>query len=150
MGMEIERKFLINEIPADLDSYEHSVIEQGYISTDPVIRIRRYGDRYILTVKGPGRFAREEHELMLTAESYARLKTKVEGRVISKTRYLIPYKDGLVIELDHFHEPMTGLYLAEVEFPDEEAALSFTPPNWFAEDVTGVEKYYNSAMSRMG
>ena len=149
MGMEIERKFLIRELPSDLDSYESHEIEQGYVSTDPVIRIRRFDERYILTVKGPGRLSREEFELTISAESYARLKTKVEGRVISKTRTMIPFTDGLTIELDHFHEPMAGLYLAEVEFPDEEAASSFTPPAWFGEDVTGVEMYYNSAMSRM-
>ena len=117
--------------------------------TDPTIRIRKWDDDYILTVKGKGFLAHEEFELPLTAESYARLMTKTEGRVIAKTRYIIPYENDLVIELDHFYSPREGLWLAEVEFPDIKTAEEFVPPAWFAEDVTGDPAYYNSAMSRL-
>ncbi len=61
-----------------------------------------------------------------------------------KTRYLIPEKDGLTIELDVFDAPYEGLYLAEVEFSSEEQALSYNPPVWFGEDVTNSGKYHNS------
>ena len=33
--MEIERKFLIKKLPADLDSYPHTTLEQGYLCTNP-------------------------------------------------------------------------------------------------------------------
>lgn len=46
--------------------------------------------------------AREEYNLPLTQEAYEHLKPKADGLVISKTRYLIPEKDGLTIELDVF------------------------------------------------
>ena len=39
--MEIERKFTIKELPADLDSHTCLLIEQAYLNTAPVIRIRR-------------------------------------------------------------------------------------------------------------
>ncbi len=39
--MEIERKFLIKELPENLSSYKCLVIEQAYLCTEPVIRIRR-------------------------------------------------------------------------------------------------------------
>ena len=38
--MEIERKFLIPVLPVDLEEYPHYGIEQGYLSTSPVLRIR--------------------------------------------------------------------------------------------------------------
>ena len=51
--MEIERKFLISSLPP-LDSCPFHVLEQGYLSTDPVIRVRREDDEYYLTYKGKG------------------------------------------------------------------------------------------------
>ena len=49
--MEIERKFLISKenLPANLDSYPHHKLEQGYLSTAPVVRIRKEDDNYYLT-----------------------------------------------------------------------------------------------------
>ena len=56
--MEIERKFLIKALPDDLDSYPCVHIEQGYLSTNPVVRIRKQNNDYILTYKGKGMLAR--------------------------------------------------------------------------------------------
>ena len=147
--MEIERKFLIdlNHMP-DLASYPCHEIEQGYLCTDPVVRIRRQDEEYFLTYKSRGLLAREEYNLPLTREAYRHLFPKADGIIISKTRYLIPEKDGLCIELDVFHKDYEGLFLAEVEFPSEEAANSYIPPAWFLEDVTYSTKYHNSTMSK--
>lgn len=92
--------------------------------------------------------AREEYNLPLTQEAYEHLKSKADGLVISKIRYLIPEKNGLTIELDVFHEDYEGLLLAEVEFPSEEAANSYTPPAWFGRDVTFSSDYHNSTLSK--
>ena len=146
--MEIERKFLIHTLPKDLETYPRKEITQGYISTNPVIRIRRSNDDYILTCKGKGLMEREEFELPLTAESFAHLKTKVDGTFIEKTRYLIPYDKNLTIELDVFHGKLAPLVLAEVEFDSTEEANAFLPPAWFGEDVTHSSKYHNSTLSQ--
>lgn len=146
--MEIERKFLIPVLPADLFTYEHHHIEQGYLCTAPVVRIRKEDDQYYMTYKSKGMMVREEYNLPLTKESYEHLKPKADGIVISKTRYLIPYNEALTIELDIFHDVYDGLWLAEVEFDSEEAANAFQPPAWFGEDVTFDGRYHNSAMSK--
>lgn len=148
--MEIERKYLIEkeQLPADLESYPFHKIEQGYLCTSPVVRIRRQDDDYFLTYKSKGLMAREEYNLPLTQEAYEHLKSKADGLVISKTRYLLPEKDGLTIELDVFHADYEGLFLAEVEFPSEEAANSYTPPAWFGRDVTFSSDYHNSTLSK--
>ena len=148
--MEIERKFLISksQLPADYESYPCHIIEQGYLCTDPVVRIRKSNDTYYLTYKSRGLLAREEENLPLTAEAYAHLRKKVDGFLIAKHRYVIPDKNGLSIELDVFDWPYEGLYLAEVEFPSEEAAHAYQPPAWFGEDVTYTALYQNSRLSR--
>ena len=91
--MEIERKFLIQKLeklPFSPFDYPHKELEQGYLCTVPVIRIRREDDDYVLTYKSKGLMAREEYNLPLTKESYEHLKEKVDGRIIHKTRYVIP------------------------------------------------------------
>ena len=113
--MEIERKYLIDEknLPADLESCRSVLIEQGYLCRKPVVRIRRQDDDYILTYKSGGLMAREEYNLPLGAEGYAHLKEKIDGKLISKRRYLIPMENGLTIELDVFYEPCKGMIIAE-------------------------------------
>ncbi|MGN0153648.1 MAG: CYTH domain-containing protein [Lachnospiraceae bacterium] len=149
--MEIERKFLINkeQIPENLETYPHNELEQAYIITNPVLRIRKKNDTYILTYKGQGLMKREEVEFPLEKDAYDKLLTKTEGNIITKTRYKIPEKEGLTIEFDIFHGLFEGLYLAEVEFPDEETALSYHPPAWFGREVTNETTFHNSTLSSM-
>jgi len=144
--MEIERKFLVSAIPDDLGQYPKHRIEQAYISTDPVLRIRRKDQNYYLTYKGPGLLAREEHEFPLTEEAYQHLLKKMEGNLIVKDRYCIPC-GGYTIELDVFAAPFKSLVLAEVEFPSEEEAAAFQPPDWFGQEVTWDPAYTNAKLS---
>lgn len=152
MGMEIERKFTVKRIPDDIGSYEYHTIEQAYLTTEPVIRVRREDDRYYMTYKGVGgdntSLAHEEYNLPLTAESYDVLSRKADGNVIGKRRYLIPYLSN-TIELDIFDEPFRPLVIAEVEFSSEAEANDFVPPEWFDKDVTDCRQYRNAYLSRM-
>lgn len=147
--MEIERKYLVRELPGDLDSYPHTEIEQGYLCTSPTLRIRRMGDVFILTVKehivgSSTAIQNREEEFTMLRDSYERLKTKCDGNLVSKTRYRVPLADGLTAELDIFHGAHLGLRIVEVEFPSVEAADTFTPPAWFGEDVSTDPRYRNS------
>lgn len=147
--MEIERKYLIPALPKNYAAYPCHVIEQGYLSTDPTIRVRRQDEDYYLTYKSRGLLAREEYNLPLNKEAYQHLLKKTDGHIIAKKRYLLPLEgsDHLMVELDVFEGRFEGLWLAEVEFPNEEEAEEFTPPSWFGEDVTFSGKYQNSYLS---
>lgn len=145
--MEIERKFLVKEIPFSLDGFKKRRIEQAYLCTDPVVRVRRDNDSYYLTYKSKGFISREEYNLPLTKVSYEHLLLKADGIILTKNRYEIPEKDGLIIELDIFEGSYQGLILAEVEFESEEVANSYIPPSWFSEDVSMSGKYHNSTLS---
>ncbi len=148
--MEIERKFLIESLPdeIDLNKYPKRSIEQGYLCTEPVVRVRRDNDNYYLTYKSKGMMVREEYNLPLTKEAYDSLIKKSDGNIITKTRYEIPEKDNLTIELDIFEGKYAGLMLAEVEFENENDALAYIPPAWFGKDVTNNPAYHNSNMAK--
>ena len=148
MGNEIERKYLIHGLPFQLSDYPCHEIEQAYLNTEPVIRIRRQDNDYYLTYKSKGLMVRREENLPLDADSYRHLLKKADGNIITKTRYKMPFDNGLTIEIDVFHGKFQGLILAEVEFPTEDAANAFIPPDYFGEDVTFSSEYHNSTLSR--
>ena len=144
--MEIERKFTVRELP-DLSKYDFHIMEQGYLNTDPVVRVRKEDETYYLTYKGKGLLAREEYNLPLNREAYYHLVEKSDGTIIRKKRYLIPF-EKYTIELDVFEAPYENLIIAEVEFDSEEEATNFQPPEWFSEDVTMDRRYHNSNLSQ--
>ena len=146
--MEIARKYLIDELPFDVTAYPSHEIEQAYLNTNPVVRIRREDENYYLTYKSKGLMAREEYNLPLNQEAYAHLLEKADGNVLTKTRYKIPLDDHLTIEIDVFHGKFEGLILAEVEFPTMEEANDFQPPKYFGKDVTFSTEYHNSTLSQ--
>lgn len=145
--MEIEKKYLIHKLPENLETYPRKKIQQAYLCTNPVVRIRKQDEEYILTYKGKGLMVREEYNLPLNRDAYEHLLQKADGIVLTKTRYLLTLPQGLTIELDVFDAPYENLRLAEVEFSSEEEANSFVPPEWFGEDVTFSSKYHNSVLS---
>lgn len=147
--MEIERKYLISEPPMELSNYNCHKIEQAYLNTRPVVRVRRQDDTFYLTYKGGGMMIREEYNLPLNEGSYDHLLAKADGNVITKTRYLIPLENNLTCELDVFEGAFKGLIMAEVEFPDEQTAMAFTPPAWFIKEVTTDPRFHNSYMSSL-
>ncbi|MDE6387451.1 MAG: CYTH domain-containing protein [Lachnospiraceae bacterium] len=160
--MEIERKFTIKKLPDQLEQYSCHIIEQAYLNTDPVVRVRRQDDAYYMTYKGKGLLAREEYNLPLNKTSYYHLREKADGNVISKRRYVIPieqptfaseYKESvdqisLCVELDIFEAPFAPLIIAEVEFPSKDIANAFVPLDWFDQDITNDPSYHNSNLSR--
>ena len=147
--MEIERKFLVKELP-DLNIYPHKKIVQGYISTDPVIRIRQMDDTYCVCVKSQGHMIREEFELSITKEQCDALWSKVEHSPVEKTRYFISLDHNLTAELDVYQGQLDGLFTVEVEFDSSTNAANFTPPEWFGEDITHDNRYKNNHLSVYG
>lgn len=157
INMEIERKYLFNTIPFDLKQYPCNLIEQVYISTTPVIRARKKAPidqingepSYILTIKSSGLLKREEYELLLTEDEYLSLLRKAEGNVITKKRYVIPLHSDLNLELDIFEGTFKGLIMGEIEFPSDEAANKYNPPEYISREVTFDTHFHNSTMSHM-
>lgn len=152
-GVEIERKFLVEQAPADLGAHPSDEIEQEYlaITDDGVeVRIRRYGGRASLTIKAGGGRARLEEEIEIDQRRFRALWPLTDGRRIEKTRYRIPAVGGLTIELDVYHGPLAGLMTGEVEFGSPDAATAFIPPPWLGRDVTEDPRYKNKRLATEG
>jgi adenylate cyclase len=148
--MEIERKFLVDELPHELGDDFGDAIDQGYlaIGEDGVeVRVRRYRGATTLTVKSDGGLARVEEEISVSESCFQSLWPLTEPRRIQKRRRRIPTDDGLTIELDVYGGPLEGLVVAEVEFDSEQASESFAPPPWFGREVTEDAGYKGKALA---
>jgi adenylate cyclase len=151
--MEVERKFLVWELPADLDSHPVSAIHQGYLAIDPdgsEVRVRRRGERRYLTSKRGHGLVRDEAEIELTEPQFDALWPLTESRRIEKTRYEISAGEGLVIEIDVYGGGLEGLVVAEIEFHSPADADAFDAPAWFGPDVTSDDRYKNQRLATDG
>ena len=149
-GVEIERKFVLPAAPPELDQVPGEPIRQGYvaIAEDGVeVRVRRRGDKTLLTVKsGPGEI-RVEEEFPIDERRFEALWSLTEGRRLSKTRHLVPLGD-LTAEVDVYEDRLAGLVTAEVEFPSREASARFVAPEWLGREVTDDARYANQSLAR--
>jgi CYTH domain-containing protein len=103
----------------------------------------------VLTVKHGAGLVRGEDEVPISAALFAALWPLTEGRRVEKTRHLVPL-GAVVAEVDVYAGALEGLLTAEVEFPSEEASRSFTPPDWFGDEVTGEARYANQSLALDG
>ena len=144
MAQEIERKFLVRD-----DTFKTGVtplfIRQGFISTDKdsVVRVRIYGNRGFLTLKGSGTgISRTEFEYEIPVEdAHEMLEELCKGPTIEKFRYVIEY-EGHTWEVDEFMRENSGLVIAEIELTHE--SEGFLKPPWLGDEVTGDPRYYNA------
>ena len=148
--VEVERKFLVPETP-DLSATDSDEIEQGYlaIGSDGEVRLRRKGERLLLTAKRGSGISRDEAEVELVREAFERLWPLTEGRRLQKRRHVIPHGD-LRIEVDVYEGELEGLVVAEIEFSSEDEARAFQPPGWIGEEVTGDRRYLNETLATRG
>lgn len=151
MGFEIERKFLV---VGDFKKYAHDSVRicQGYLSSvaERVVRVRVRGDKGFITIKGESNdsgVSRFEWEKEISVDDALSLLKLAETGVIDKTRYLVKNTDGIhTWEVDEFQGNNTGLTVAEIELNNENE--NFDRPAWLGEEVTGDQRYYNSALSK--
>lgn len=152
-GAEIERKFLVAAPPAGLDRAAGSDISQAYLvigQDGSEVRVRRRGDRTVLTVKQGSGLVRREEEIEISPADFDRLWPLTEGRRIEKRRHELPLDCGLVLELDIYEGGLRGLVVAEVEFPSVAAAERFIAPDWLGPEVTDDDAYKNRRLATDG
>jgi CYTH domain-containing protein len=155
--MEIERKWLVR--PADVERAKtgHTSIAnlvQGYLvvaddGAELRVRMKLIAPPMVsVTYKGVGTLAREEREILLSAEqtqAFPRLLELCHERVLSKTRFALP--DGG--ELDVYQRP-EGLVVYEHEFASHEAAATFVAPQFCGVEVTGDKRFKNQVLAMVG
>ena len=147
---EIERKFLLRQLPSGLAKFAHEKIDQGYLTIGQDrshVRVRRKGRVCTLTFKRGSARGREEREIRLTPAQFAILWPATKGSRLMKTRYDVPWKKSIV-EIDVYHGSNEGLVVAEVEFPNETSCRNFQPPDWLGAEVSGTSRYSNPRLAR--
>lgn len=142
---EIERKFLVN-----CDEWKSYVdtsipITQHYLVIDEgkTVRVRQYGEQYILTIKisTNSLMSCVEIEKDLTKQEYDEL-AKHSLASISKIRYNLGWLyNGW--EVDVF---ANNLVIAEIELDSEDQHIDI--PAWTSHEVTHDKKYKNVNMAR--
>jgi CYTH domain-containing protein len=160
MGIEIERKFLVNrkEFEAStqiLGVFDTSkMIIQGYlfVSDEAVLRVRwtssaQEGSRGFVTLKGPGKMKRSEFEMEVDSTLAAHLLHSCE-RVIEKKRYRLGRweVDDFINVVDPA-DTRRHLLMAEIELSREDE--EFARPLWLGLEVTPDPRYANSNLVKM-
>jgi adenylate cyclase len=154
MNVEIERKFVLSEIPGAGVLGMGEPLRQGYVAEegDVEVRIRIAERASTLTVKAGAGLARIEVEVPISGEDAEALWAHTEGRRIEKTRHRVALGDvgDRLAEVDLYAGELSGLCTAEVEFDSEDDASTFVPPGWFGREVTGEHEWSNAALARHG
>ncbi len=148
MATEIERKFLLRELPGTLRLARAQTIKQGYLALDgdTEVRLRTGSQPPRLAIKSGRGAVRTEVELPVAGADAAALWDLTEGRRIEKLRRRMRAA-GVEAEVDEYVGDLAGLVVLEVEFADEEAARAFAPPAWFGRELTGERGYANRSLA---
>lgn len=159
VAIEIERKFILPDVPSNERLGPGTHIRQGYIAEDGLVEVRvRITDVAAnLTVKAGAGLSRTEVDSLISAENAEALWPHTVGRRIDKTRHRVNLDDTAdtgaahhVAEVDIYSGTLAGLHVAEVEFTSETDAAAFNPPDWFGPEVTGDPQWSNAALARRG
>ncbi len=145
MAVEIEKKFLVTALPADLGPGID--ICQGYILNTPgkVVRVRITENQGFLTVKGLTVAAvRPEFEYEIpVSDARQMLDLLCETPVIEKCRHTLDHK-GTKWVIDRFYGANQGLVVAEVELSSRDQVFALPP--WAGKEVTEDTRYYNASL----
>jgi len=168
MGVEIERKFLVNreEFIAEILGEQHRCyqISQYYLNESTRIRreVHSNGERkyYMTTKQKSSELSRIEVNVEIPVDLGEELFNSfvsVPGADglghISKTRYLTSFLPGQKIdkpvawEVDVFHNRNEGLIIAEIELQEDESFVVGMPP-MVGEEITGDPRYYNAHLAQ--
>ena len=140
--LEIERKYLVEGFPNDLELISEVYIEQGYVTFSPEVRIRKAvvkstgEEEYYLTIKGDGDLSRSEIETAISKEFYEDTANFLGSEVVRKD-YKKYRLGSWELEVSHVDAGKDWeFYYAEIEFPSEEAANAFEAPVFLGKEIT--------------
>ena len=156
--MEIERKWEIGGFPQQLPLLEQVRMRQGYLVTEPVVRIRSEeradGCSYILCIKGKGTLVREEIETPISEEVFARIAGMLPAPLIEKEYRAYRLADGHRLEVSLVDKDQPGgFFYAEVEVAAEQEARAVVPPEFLGKELTelpgsSMSDYWNRRLAR--
>jgi CYTH domain-containing protein len=149
---EIERRFLIKQLPGNIQECKKVSIIQGYLNDKRMTRYRKEvhagNIAYMKAWKVGTGIERLEYEQEIGPVAFKK-RWKEISCSLAKTRYLMPYGE-CVIEVNIFLGVLYEYIHAEVEFPSRQAADAFVAPEWFDCEVTDDEQHGNYWLAKYG
>jgi len=151
-GIEIERKYLLRRLPAEVKNAPVAEIDQGFIPGKKLVeRLRRTRTgkavKYMRTVKLGEGLVRTEVEEEAPLGLFKAMWPLTKGKRLRKRRYQLA-DAGHVWEIDEFVD--RKLVLAEIELSS--ARDEVVIPEWLARcivrEVTGEPEYLNYTLAR--
>jgi CYTH domain-containing protein len=142
---EFERTFLAKHIPSGIGNCNYVELEDNYIpkeSDHPVLRIRKKGDKTVITKKykkkeGDASVMIEE-TIPLAPEEYSFIN-QLDGKKFLKKRYSYEYEEGKFCEIDIYQDKLKGLVVIDFEFNSIEEKDNFKVPDFCLIEVTNEE-----------
>lgn len=134
--MEIERKFLVKELP-DLSDIKPVRYERYYLNKDgqTVERIQKKGDVYEFeTKKTISHLEHDKKKRYISQDEFERLREGKEADGIVRDGYTLSVDPEVSIKI--YHERFEGLVRVEVEFSSREAAEAYIPESWMGTEIT--------------
>ena len=159
-------KFLIQAYPCvDMDYGSETRVRQTTVSSEA----GGVEESFEITVKSKGDYTRGEVNSPVTKEVAEQLFNLSGDRVLTKTRYVVPYEvlfenvlngvefnqldahvveilSTLKLELDIYENDYEGVVVAEIEIPSE-SILNQMPVPSYLKDVTKAKVYSAKAMA---
>tara|TARA_B100000029_G_scaffold489672_1_gene547635 strand:- start:105 stop:632 length:528 start_codon:yes stop_codon:yes gene_type:complete len=167
MGVEIERRFLVDKMPEinveeikDIIQYylpmqewlavwpgDYNEIQSLLIESTTTFRLRSIDNLAYATIKGKSDGAtRLEFEMEIEHNELELIVKNMNYPYVKKQRMVFPVKDGLFWEIDNFRGDNLGLIIAEIEIPSENYPIEL--PNWLGEEITGEDgEWSNHALA---
>lgn len=151
---EIERRFLLAQRPKKLEDYPFKTIEDKYI-TGTKIRLRKtcQGDQfqYKLTKKLPLPAATAPLEwastIYLSQDEYE-VFSMLPGSTIKKRRYYTTLASGKALGIDEIALPNEIIWIAEVEFAENEP-LAVVLPFSGVREITNDKAYAGNELAKL-
>ncbi|MCA3227575.1 MAG: hypothetical protein ING40_00845 [Burkholderiales bacterium] len=154
--VELERRWLCASLPQELVR-ETVQISDLYVSGSnlrlreerslsgraPMLRISRKVDVDNRT--------RLISSIYLAEPEFAMLKSALVGNGLGKRRHrLVGQDDQVILAVDEFDGPLSGLMLLEAEFPSLKALESFEAPWYAGQEVTSDFEFTGGALAARG
>lgn len=152
MSKEIERKFLIQELPfEEMQTAKPHRIIQGYLFLEDKkeLRVRKLGQQFYLTQKIGNGLVREENEEEISENCFNMMWPFTEGKRLEKLRFSLLLNEHMC-EIDVYSGDLSDLMVLEVEFASEIKARSFEAPEFCVKEITEDKRYKNANLALWG
>ena len=149
MGIEIERRFLIENEDWKALAINKEKLKQGYLNSNIdgwTVRVRIIDkEKSFITLKSSlDGFTNHEFEYSIPIQDAIQLLNLSKNKLI-KTRYSIKIKGRLWV-VDSFEDFNDSLTIAENELESELEEIEV--PSWCGQEITGIKSLSNASLAK--